>query len=135
MAVRKLRKQVFSFAAVGGIGFLVDAAVLTLLSVHLGVNVFLARVVSFAVASLATWLLNRRHTFERQDAPGTRASGEYLRYMSVQAAGALINLGVFSAVVALQPSLLWLPVVPLAIGSTVAMIFNFCGARFWIYRH
>ncbi|MFZ6645593.1 GtrA family protein [Undibacterium sp. TJN25] len=133
--VKKLSTQVLSFAVVGGIGFLIDAGVLTLLSVHFGVNVYTARVVSFALASLGTWLLNRRHTFGQAGVDNAKAgSGEYLRYMSVQAAGAMINLGVFSALVVILPSLARYPVIPLAAGSGVAMFFNFFGARHWIYR-
>lgn len=135
MLARKLSSQIFTFAIVGGIGFVIDAAVLTSLSVHVGINVFLARVVSFSAASLATWLLNRRHTFGRTRLDGVQAgSTEYARYMSIQVIGAMINLGAFSAIVAAQPQLLHLPVIPLAAGSVIAMFFNFFGARYWIYR-
>jgi len=134
MKRRGLGAQAASFVLIGGIGFVIDATVLTVLSVHLHINVFLSRIVSFALASLATWLLNRRHTFGFHQAAATTVGGEYVRYMSVQITGALINLGVFSALIALQPALLHLPVLPLAAGSIVAMVTNFCGARFWVYR-
>ncbi|GGC64655.1 GtrA family protein [Undibacterium terreum] len=132
---KRLTTQVLSFALVGGIGFVIDASVLTLLSTVCGVNVYLARVVSFGVASLGTWLLNRKHTFEQRSINDAAAGRqEYLRYMSIQVAGALINLGVFSSLVTIQPSLAQVPVIPLAAGSGIAMFFNFFGARYWIYR-
>ena len=59
MAARRFAK----FLVVGGIGFLVDAGVLTLAVRHLGASVYAARALSFSVAVLATWLLNRTYVF------------------------------------------------------------------------
>ncbi|MBV9911298.1 MAG: GtrA family protein [Sinobacteraceae bacterium] len=120
------------FAAVGVIGFLVDAGVLTLLSRGWGMNLYLARCFSFGTASLVTFLLNRRFTFtgERQQS----AVKEYLRYMTVQSVGSLTNLAVFMVMVGLFPQFATTPVIPLAFGSAAGLIVNFAGSHFWVFR-
>ncbi len=124
---------VFSFGCVGVVGFAVDAAVLSLLVQGAGANVYLSRVVSFFVAVFVTWLLNRTWVFRRARGPKDDKKREYASYLLVQGGGALINLGVFAALVALHPALKAQPVIPLAVGSFAAMFFIFAGAQFWVF--
>ncbi|MFP4077218.1 MAG: GtrA family protein, partial [Halochromatium sp.] len=78
-----------------------------------------------------TWGLNRRFTFAQRAA--RNRSREYGRYVAVQGLGALINLGVYAVVLMVWPVLEAWPVLPLAAGSGVAMVFNFVGARYFAY--
>jgi len=124
------------FGAVGTAGFIVDAGVLSALTSLAGVGIYPSRAVSFVAACSATWLLNRTFVFA-PPAGGGRAGPrdrEYARYLSVQVAGALINLAVFAALIQVFPALRSMPVVPLAAGSLVAMVFNYSGARYWVFR-
>ena len=86
-----LLKKIFSFGIVGGVGFAVDAGVLTLLSSKMGVNVYLARLCSFTVAVFVTWMLNRKWVFKADGPRTTTKTNEYLSYLTVQIVGALIN--------------------------------------------
>ena len=126
--------QLITFAGIGAVGFLIDASILTVLSISLGVNLYGARVVSFMCASFATWALNRKYNFSINDAKDQYRRPQYIRYVAVQTCGALINFGVFSFVLQIIPKLQSFPVAPLAIGSCAAFAFNFLGARFWVYR-
>jgi putative flippase GtrA len=111
------------FVLVGGVGFLVDAGILTVLMTGYGFDPYTARAVSFTIAVTTTWYLNRRWVFDRQT---VRLSGrEYLSYVTVQVIGALLNLLVFVAAIELVESLRSIPVVPLALGAAVALLFNF----------
>jgi len=131
---RLLDRQIAKFIVVGAIGFLTDGAVLSFLSVYLGLDVYLSRLFSFGVATLVTWFLNRRFTFFSDSSLDARARAkEYFRYVLVQTIGALINLGVFSALIKQYEVLRWWPLIPLAIGAIVALVFNFIGARVWVY--
>jgi putative flippase GtrA len=130
---KELVLKVFSFGCVGAVGFAVDAGILSLLVQGAGLNVYLSRVVSFLVAVFVTWLLNRTWVFRRARGPEDDKKREYASYLLVQGGGALINLGVFAALVALHPSLKAHPVIPLAVGSFAAMFFNFAGAQFWVF--
>lgn len=127
-------KKLFAFGCVGGIGFAVDAGILSLLVNVGGANVYLSRCVSFATAVFVTWFLNRTWVF-KQDAHIARDKRrEYLSYFTVQSIGALLNLGVFSLLIATHPALQSYPVIPLAFGSAIAMFFNYMGSHFWVFR-
>jgi len=118
-----------SFATVGLVGFIVDAALLSALVHILSWPHYTARALSFAAAVTVTWYLNRNWVFSRT-ADGTR---EYGRYLGVQAVGAAINLGTYVLVIALLPPLARLPVVPLAAGAALALLFNYSAAGRWVF--
>lgn len=122
-------RQVLGFGIVGSIGFLVEASVLQVLYV-LGVPPFWGRFVSFPVAVVITWQLNRNFTFKAR--PPGQAGAAW--YVAGQLLGALINLGVFVGAMKIWPALQDWPVVPLALGSGVAMVFNFCWSRAVVFR-
>ena len=129
-----LLKKIFSFGIVGGVGFAVDAGVLTLLSSKMDVNVYLARLCSFTIAVFVTWMLNRKWVFKADVPRTTTKTNEYLSYLSVQIVGALINLGIFSLAIFYFHGLKTYPVIPLAFGSAGGMFFNFIGAHVWVFK-
>jgi putative flippase GtrA len=118
-----------SFAVVGAVGFVVDATLLSLL-VHIADwPHYAARAVSFAAAVTVTWYGNRHWVFTRTD----RAAFEYGAYFGVQLAGAVINLGTYAAIIAIFPPLAEIPVIPLAAGAALALLFNYTGASRWVF--
>jgi len=94
-------------------------------------SIYVARTLSFTVAVIATWLLNRMFVFDA-DAGGSIAA-EYGRYFVTQVAGALSNLGVFVALIELIPGLAATPVVPLAAGAVLGAAVNYAGAALWVF--
>jgi len=119
------------FVLVGAIGFLIDAGILTALMTGFGFGPYGARAISFTVAVTATWYMNRRWVFERT---GVRMSGrEYTSYLLVQVIGAVINLSVFVAAIEFVPRLANTPVIPLALGAAVALIFNFNASSRFVF--
>jgi putative flippase GtrA len=120
-----------SFAFVGVIGFLVEAIVLTVLTQLAGWGPWQARIPSFLIAVLVTWVLNRTLTF-----PGRgmqRRSVEALAYIATMAIGSAINLTVYGLVVFYVPRLAAWPIVPLALGSVASLVFNFNSARLLVF--
>ncbi len=118
-----------SFVVVGTLGFLVDGGVLSAL-VHIGSwSPYTARAASFAAAVTVTWWCNRRWVFARTPDPAR----EYGAYVGVQAVGAAINFGTYALLIALLPALARLPVLPLAAGSALAMLFNYSAAKRWVF--
>ncbi|MEM7430731.1 MAG: GtrA family protein [Pseudomonadota bacterium] len=124
-------QRFLGFAFVGAIGFVVDATILTVLMKGFGFGPYAARAISFGAAVTVTWYLNRRWVFDHQAMPMSRR--EYGSYVVVQTIGALINLGVFVLVIRALPNLIDIPVIPLAIGSGVAMLFNFVASGRWVF--
>ncbi len=129
----KTVKQLVLFAFVGSVGFVIDAGILTILANDFSINLYVARAISFPVASFATWMLNRMFTFKNITGNIDAHSAEYLRYMLVQMGGGVINLLVFAILVTIYTSLRAQPVLPLAIGAVFGLAFNFVGARYWVY--
>jgi putative flippase GtrA len=128
-------RQLMTFLVVGGFGFLVDAGLFFIFLHLFGLDILVSRALAFLPATLVTWWANRLFTFRPSaDAP-VFLMREYLKYLLVQSAGIAINFLVFYLMV------LWLPVaathtlLPLAAGSVIALLFNFSGARFLVFRH
>jgi putative flippase GtrA len=127
-------RGILAFGLVGAIGFTVDGGVLTLLSQTFGINIYLSRVFSFSVATLVTWLFNRTMVFAHGAARTRNKRHEYGKYLLVQTGGALLNLGVFSALIKSFPRLETMPIVPLAAGAAFGLVFNYSGARYWVFK-
>ena len=125
--IQAIGRQAASFIIVGGLGFIVDASILTFLNSVYKIELLPARLVSFSVAVTVTWLLNRRRTFaDRKDHRKVR---EWSRYAAVNGVGALLNLGIFFWLLHRFSALNDVPLVPLAIAASVAMVFNFIASR------
>lgn len=120
------------YVVVGGTGFLIDGALLYLLTSALGLNAFVGRLISFSLAVLSTWLLNRFWTFKTAGSDGRLK--EVALYVGVQLAGGAANLAVYSLVVKLaEVPKPWL-IVPLAMGSAVGLCLTFLGAKHLAFR-
>ena len=120
------------FGLVGTVGFVVDAGVLQALVSLADWGPIEARAVSFPVAVLATWLLNRNITFRAAiDVPAHRSLA---RYVTVSLAGASMNFIVYTSLVFASSVMAAHPVVPLAIASGIALIVNYLGSKFFAFR-
>lgn len=122
--------RLFKFLFVGGIGFFVDAGLLLVaipIAGHYG-----GRVISFGIAVLVTWALNRSITFRDRQTAGW--GGELVRYVGSQSLGAMTNLAVYSVCISLS---LWMyanPVAALAFGSAAGLVVNYSLAHWVVFR-
>ena len=116
------------FCAVGAAGFCTDAGVLFgLLSVFPD-RFLAARLISIGTALTLTWALNRRHTFGSSD---PRRLAEWSRFAGINACGAALNFTLYAALLHSWP---WLsPLLALAAGSALALIFNYLGTRQFVF--
>jgi len=129
-----LDTKILLFGVVGAVGFVVDAFLLTVLTIKFGLDVLPARVVSFACATLVTWLLNRKFTFFQQASRERQArKKEYFLYLTVQVVGAALNFVIFLALIEWNPALRQIPIIPLAAGAVVALVFNFAMSRKFVF--
>src|SRR3981189_1317030 len=88
------------FLVSGGTPFAVDALVLELLTVLLGINPIAARLVAISLAMVAGWLMHRTFTFAVPTPPSV---AEFLRYAGVAWTAAAVNYTVFVLIVLLRP--------------------------------
>jgi putative flippase GtrA len=120
------------FAMVGVAGFTVDYAVLHSLVAFAGLNPYAARFISFPVAVVATWLLNRSFTFRKPSAHGPVRQAVY--YVAVQGAGGVANIAVYAAALALAPVLKSYLPIALALGSAAGLCVTFAGSKYIAFR-
>jgi putative flippase GtrA len=119
------------FVLVGGVGFMIEAAFLTILMQTTGWTPWQARIPSFFTAVLVTWALNRTHTFAGRGLQ--RRSLEAFLYVAIQTCGATINLVVFGLYLTHWSRPATHPVVPLAIGAVAGFVFNFIASHTLLY--
>ena len=128
----RLDADFFRFALVGVAGFTVDYAVLHCLVAFAGLNPFAARFISFPIAVVATWLLNRSFTFRAPTAHGPVRQAFY--YVAVQGAGGVANIAVYSAALALVPTLRHYLPIALALGSATGLCVTFAGSKYIAFK-
>jgi putative flippase GtrA len=129
-------RQIPVFAAIGVIGYFVDAGVTYVGAKYLGLSPELARPPGFIFATVVNFVLNRWITFRHAQAP---VIGSFVRYVLVASAGLAVNYAVYSACVFLAPSAgiaVTPAILPLfvAAGCGAAMILTFVGFRFFAFR-
>lgn len=118
-------RQLAFFTLVGAAGFVVDASVLLLLHA-VGLDIYVARLLSWLTAATATWWLNRTLTFMDRSASLLR---QWLMFLAANSAGGLINIGVSSALIAARLA----PVAALACGALAGLLWNFLASRRFVF--
>jgi putative flippase GtrA len=119
-------QQLALFTLVGVAGFVVDASVLLLLTHVVGLDIYVARLLSWLTAATATWWLNRTLTFRDRDAGLLR---QWLKFLAANSGGGLINIGVSSALIAARLT----PVAAVACGSLAGLLWNFLASRRFVF--
>jgi putative flippase GtrA len=125
------RLQFLRFAIVGAAGFVVDAGCLYLVVHELGGGLYVGRLVSYLTAASFTWALNRRYTFGSRGAD--KLTREWLKFLAANAAGGLINYGVYAVLVSASEIVSTWPVIGVAAGSLAGLIANFFLSRRFVF--
>ena len=132
----RIAAQVPAFAAIGLVGYFVDATITFVCAKYFGLSPELARPPGFIVATIVNFALNRSITFRHARSP---LAGSFVRYSLVASVGLAVNYAVYSACLALAPFAGFAvtpAILPLfvAAGSGVAMVVTFVGFRFFAFR-
>jgi len=121
------------FAAVGSAGFVVNwlalAAVLNI--AHL--DKYSGWFAAFLVAVTFTWWGNRTFTF-RDAAAREGLVGEWAAFLVANSLGAAANFAVYSGLVTFAASPLGYPLVAIAAGTLVGLLFNFAASQRFVFR-
>ena len=134
--ILQLPAGLIGFGLVGALGFAVDGGLLMLLTKVGGIEIYLSRAVSFVIATIVTWWLNRTLVFHTPNSSARFLSKktQYSLYLGVQSMGALANLVVFAYLVESYQTMRYYPILPLAFGSAVGLVINFSAARQWVFQ-
>ena len=131
-----LRSRFLRFGVVGGAGFVVDEAVLTILHYLIGLDRYSARAISIFCAATFTWWGNRNLTFAEHAATGGLGAlgREWLKFMLANGVGAAVNYGAYTVLVSFAPAPLSNPLLATAIGVGVGLVFNFTLSKRFVFR-
>ncbi|TCZ57994.1 GtrA family protein [Roseicella aquatilis] len=119
------------FGLVGVVGFVVDAAVLTL-GIMLGSGPWLGRVLSYVAAASTTFALNRIWTFRRTTR--VRPVLQWALFLAVNLVGFAFNYGTYALLIAFVPVVAAHPVLGVAAGSLAGMVGNFVLSRRFVFQ-
>lgn len=136
-------RQFFMFACVGVAGFAVDSAVLMILLGAFPGALYISRLASYLCAATFTWAANRWLTFpsERSGPSAPHPAGvsgsavrQWLRFISANAFGGILNLAVYAVLVAQFVLVARHPVIGVAAGSLAGLVVNFTLSRALVFR-
>ena len=117
------------FVLAGGLAFLTDAGVFTVLADGVGLHALLARALAIALAMVVSWLINRTVTFP-VDQPATLV--EFARFAVVAWSTAALNYAAFAGLILAFPELA--KVLAIAIASLIGMDAAYLGMRHGVFR-
>lgn len=123
--------NVVMFGVVGVVGFVFDAGVLYALKGEIGI--YPAKLVSFVVAVIVTWLLNRWLTFKDRPS-GMNLRQEFTQYFMLMIAGGVVNYLAFWLSTRYSPTIMAFPIIGVAIGSLCGMVFNYTSAKLLVFK-
>lgn len=126
----KVSLQFLRFCAVGAIGFCIDGGLLWGLLSNGFSHVF-GRAISFPVAVITTWWLNRMFTFTNANKACPRS--QINRYFALQILGSLANLVVYLTILSVITPSSSNALAALAVGATIGLFINFIGSRKFVF--
>jgi putative flippase GtrA len=126
-----LLAQIMQFGVVGGIGFVVDTAIVYALRAPTGL--YVGGTAAYFVAVTVTWWINRIWTFRSVVPIGTMRR-QWARYALANLPGLMLNLGTYFALIAGSPFCAAYPVVAVGAGAVAGMAANFTLSRSLVFR-
>lgn len=122
MTTSNRSRQIVIFLFAGGVGFLIEA-----ITIHLGVSVFGSdpqspRFISYPVALVWTWYINRTYGFQVKEALNFR---EFFRFVQSNLAAQLTNLAIYFILTSAVAFMAQTPLLALVIATVISTCVSF----------
>lgn len=131
--MKKIIKELFFFGISGVVGYFVDVFFTSLFSKTLGV--YFGRIPGFIMATIATWLINRQLTFKNYSSSHDKIWQEYLHYLSLMIAGAVVNYTFYSISITYLKNISHRFYICIAIGSIAGMGVNYISSKKFLFKN
>lgn len=123
-------KFIFKYAAVGIIGFFVEAFIIYLCIRFNLIEINYVRVISFPSAVTATYFLNRSFTFISNNS----IKSTFLKYLLSQMIGSTFNLVGYCYLLKYNLFFHEKQIVALGLAAIIGLIVNYGLSLFWVFR-
>ena len=133
IAERLYGSRFLRFATVGSAGFVVNWLALAAALRFAHLDKYSGWFAAFLVAVTFTWWGNRTFTF-RDSAARQGLVGEWATFLVANSLGAMANFAVYSGLVTFVAPPLGYPLVAVAVGTLVGLVFNFVASRRFVFR-
>ena len=126
------KAQFIKFAISGVIGFIVELCITISLVIYILLNPILAKLISFPIAVLTTWAINRNFAFRQHST--VSLPKELLRYFQTTTAGAITNNSIYIGILFLLGEAPELIALATAAGAISGMLVNYFGAKNYVFK-
>ena len=140
--MKKIIEQFLKFAVVGGISFLVDFTVYTIMCNVLHIHYIIAGVLGFTVSVVVNYILSMRYVFLSKD--DTRKDKEFFIFVVLSLMGMFLNIILLYLCIDILYSNLgylkqllsneWMNIVSKVFATGVVMVFNFITRKIFLEK-
>ena len=140
--MKKLLAQIFKFAVVGGISFVVDFVVYTVMCNVLHIHYIIAGVSGFTVSVIVNYILSMRFVFVSKD--DMKKDKEFVIFVVLSLIGMLLNsVLLFVCIDVIYMNWLWLNqilpidwmnIVAKVIATGIVMVYNFVTRKIFLEK-
>lgn len=132
---KKTYREFIKFGVVGFTGTLIDLGVYNILAVGFDYNEYSARTVSFVLAVINNYILNRVWTFRNKD---KQVGLQFFKFLVVSVVGYLLNLGIMAFTMPMFnsiPSELAQKNIPVLIAIFIVLFWNYFANKLWTFKN
>lgn len=140
--MRKLFEQIFKFAIVGGISFVIDFVVYTIMCNALHIHYIIAGIFGFTISVVANYILSMRFVFvSKEDMPKDK---EFIIFVVLSLLGLLLNSVMLYLCIDVvymhclwlyqHLSIEWMNMVAKVIATGVVMVYNFVTRKIFLEK-
>lgn len=125
-----VRRQVLVFGIAGGTGFFIEASIIQFAVTYLESGANTPRLLSFPLAFIWTWYINRTYGFQVSAKPNI---DEFLRFLQSNILAQLVNIGLYFALTRKSEFFSDLPVLALILATSISMVVSFTLYRLYAF--